>query len=78
MTAVLGVDPLSEKWLDAGGSTDDAAHVALDTLVRAELDRRAQARAEKDFATADAVRDRLAAAGVTVTDTPDGSQWSLG
>ncbi|WP_448854526.1 cysteine--tRNA ligase [Corynebacterium frankenforstense] len=77
MTAVLGVDPLSEKWLDAGGSTDDAAHVALDTLVRAELDRRAQARAEKDFATADAVRDRLAAAGVTVTDTPDGPQWSL-
>ncbi|RRQ19646.1 CysS/YqeB C-terminal domain-containing protein, partial [Corynebacterium bovis] len=60
---------------DAGGSTQ--ALEALDVLVRAELDRRAEARARKDFATADAVRDRLRAAGVTVTDTPDGAEWSL-
>ena len=48
-----------------------------DALVQAELERRTQARADKDFVTADAVRDRLAAAGITITDTPDGPTWSL-
>lgn len=46
-------------------------------LVRAELERRATARAEKDWATADEVRDRLAAAGIEVTDTADGPQWQV-
>jgi cysteinyl-tRNA synthetase len=36
------------------------------------LDRRAAARAAKDWATADALRDELAGRGVTVTDTADG------
>lgn len=76
MTGVLGVDPQSETWAD-GASTSDAALTALDVLVRAELERRARARSEKDWATADAVRDRLTAAGIEVTDTPDGPQWSL-
>jgi len=40
------------------------------------LDRRAAARAAKDFATSDALRDELAALGVTVTDTKDGQAWS--
>lgn len=83
MTAVLGVDPV--EWASRGGvggdgsaSSDSAgAQEALDVLVRAELERRAQARAEKDWATADEVRDRLAAAGIEVTDTPDGATWSL-
>jgi len=44
-------------------------------LVEGELALRAQARAEKDFATADAIRDRLAAAGVVVEDTPGGAVW---
>ena len=50
---------------------------ALDVLVQAELERRSTARAEKDWAVADEVRDRLAAAGVEVTDTADGAKWSL-
>jgi len=45
--------------------------------VQAELARRAQARAEKDWATADEVRDRLAAAGIEVVDTADGSRWEI-
>lgn len=76
MTAVLGVDPQDERW--AGETqTSDAPMQALDVLVAAELERRTTARAEKDWATADAVRDRLIAAGIDVTDTPDGPSWSL-
>ncbi|MCF8713101.1 cysteine--tRNA ligase, partial [Corynebacterium sp. MC-09] len=62
-------------WED--GAQASGADAALDALVQAELERRTQARADKDFATADAVRDRLAAAGITITDTPDGPTWSL-
>ena len=80
MTAVLGVDPLSDAWLEStlttrGGS--DSAMSALDVLVQAELERRSTARAGKDWAVADEVRDRLAAAGVEITDTADGAKWSL-
>ncbi|MFF0541830.1 cysteine--tRNA ligase [Nocardia thailandica] len=76
MLAVLGVDPLDAHWY--APSDNSAAMDALDVLVRAELDRRATARAEKDWSTADAVRDRLVAAGIEVTDTPQGPEWSLG
>lgn len=80
MAAVLGVDPFSETWLEstkavAGGS--DAAMGALDVLVKSELARRAEARAAKDWATADEVRDRLAESGIEVTDTADGAKWAL-
>lgn len=77
MTGILGVDPQSATWAERGGAGDDAALTALDVLVQAELERRTTARAEKDWATADEVRDRLKAAGIIVTDTADGPQWSL-
>lgn len=76
MTAVLGTDPLDPQWSSTSGADDDA-HAALDVLIKAELDRRAQARAAKDWAVADEVRDRLARAGIEVTDTPDGATWAL-
>ena len=75
MLGILGVDPLDPQW--AGGADDAAAMGALDVLVQAELDRRQQARADKNWAVADEVRDRLAAAGIAVTDTPSGPEWSL-
>ncbi|WP_235933537.1 cysteine--tRNA ligase [Corynebacterium qintianiae] len=74
MAAVLGVDP--GEW-DEEAPLSDAAMGALDVLVAAELERRTTARAEKDWASADEVRDRLAAAGIDVTDTADGPQWAL-
>jgi cysteinyl-tRNA synthetase len=39
------------------------------------LEAREKARAAKDFATSDRLRDELARAGVTVTDTPEGQKW---
>ncbi|MFI0465243.1 cysteine--tRNA ligase [Saccharopolyspora sp. 5N102] len=76
MMDVLGLDPLSEKWAEEAGS-DDAAHTALADLVQAMLDQRQQARKERDFATADLLRDRLQASGIAVEDTPDGPMWTL-
>ncbi|WP_460490765.1 CysS/YqeB C-terminal domain-containing protein, partial [Corynebacterium nasicanis] len=72
----LGVDPQDATW-GTGASQSDDALVALDVLVAAELERRTTARSTQDWATADAVRERLLAAGIDVTDTPDGPQWSL-
>jgi len=77
MTAVLGVDPLDEHWAAGDAGAEDAYRGALDTLVSAELQARQDARSSKDFATADAIRDRLTAAGIEVADTPGGQKWSL-
>lgn len=76
MTAVLGIDPQSEQW-SGEANNNEAEHHALDVLVQAELQRRADARANKDWAVADEVRDRLRAAGIKVTDTPEGPTWDL-
>ncbi|MFI8569503.1 cysteine--tRNA ligase [Rhodococcus sp. NPDC078407] len=77
MLDILGVDPLDPQWSGESGS-DAAALDALGVLVEAELERRATAKATKDWAVADEIRDRLAKAGVDVTDTPNGPEWSLG
>ncbi len=76
MAAVIGVDPFDPHWRDGAGG-EGHLREALDMLVRAELDARAQARKERDFGTADAIRDRLAASGIAVEDTPDGARWTL-
>ena len=78
MTDVLGVDPFDPHWASGRASDDEALRQALDTLVRERLAARAAARAEQDYAAADAVRDLLAEAGVVVEDTPGGARWSLG
>ena len=76
MLAVLGLDPADPAWGPAAGGDDRMAAV-VDALVSGLLQQRAEARAEKDFATSDAIRDRLKEAGVEITDTPDGQKWSL-
>ncbi|MEV4150196.1 cysteine--tRNA ligase [Amycolatopsis sp. NPDC049691] len=76
MTDVLGLDPLSARWSEAGGS-DTPTKDALSRIVEGLLAERQQARAEKDFARADAARDRLSQAGIVVEDTPNGPQWTV-
>jgi len=74
MTGVLGVDPTAPEWADAASG---AADVALAALVERLLADRASARAARDFAAADRIRDELATAGIAIDDTPDGARWSL-
>lgn len=45
--------------------------------IEARLAERLKARAAKDFASADAIRDELLAQGVTIQDTPQGSTWDV-
>jgi cysteinyl-tRNA synthetase len=75
MMAVLGCDPLDDRWESRDETS--AALGAVDVLVQAELVRREKARAQRDWALADEIRDRLKEAGIEVTDTADGPQWSL-
>ncbi|PRY43223.1 cysteinyl-tRNA synthetase [Geodermatophilus tzadiensis] len=75
MLAVLGLDPLDPRW--AGGGSDDRLTEVADGLVRLALDQRQAARARKDYAAADALRDQLTALGVQVEDTPQGPRWEL-
>ncbi len=75
MLDVLGLDPAGPQW--RGGAGDDRAARALAALVEAELTARTDARAARDFAAADAIRDRLTAAGIAVEDGRDGARWSL-
>lgn len=71
---VLGL--ISLMNLDGSGASG-AEHQALDALIHTILEQRASARAEKDWATADRMRDVLTAAGITVKDGAQGSTWSL-
>ncbi len=75
MAEVLGLAQLMS--FNAEG-TSGAEHEALDTLIQAVLAERADARAQKDWAKADAMRDLLASAGVQVKDGANGSSWSVG
>src|SRR5690606_20720765 len=73
MLDVLGVDPLTWHPTDGAGSADEA----LDRLVTALVAERAEAKAAKDWTRADAIRDRLTAAGIELEDTPSGTRWNL-
>jgi cysteinyl-tRNA synthetase len=74
MLGVLALDPADEQW-QTGGS--DAEASALDALVQTMIVLRAEARASKDWAAADRVRDALALAGIALEDTADGTLWGL-
>jgi cysteinyl-tRNA synthetase len=74
MTRVLGLWPAD--FADAG--TDSGLQRVVEAIVPALLEARQLARERKDFAESDRIRDALAAAGVSVEDTPDGPRWRVG
>jgi cysteinyl-tRNA synthetase len=74
MLGVLGLDPLDPRW-SAGG--DERLGQVTDGLVALALEQRQAARARKDFAAADAIRDQLKTLGVQVEDTAQGTRWEL-
>jgi cysteinyl-tRNA synthetase len=69
--SILGCDPLDSVF--AVSKSNDAA---MDGLIKLALEQREAARARKDFAGADAIRDQIASLGVVVEDTPNGPRWS--
>jgi len=74
MSEVLGINPLSPQW---GAAASEPTELALASLVESLISDRNAARANKDFAVADRIRDELAAAGITVEDGAGGTHWSL-
>ncbi|WP_120521850.1 cysteine--tRNA ligase [Arthrobacter celericrescens] len=72
MLRVLGISDAAAPAQD-----EHATNEALKVLVEAQLEARAQARANKDWAASDAIRDTLAAAGIVVEDGAEGASWTL-
>lgn len=74
--SILGCDPLDEAFRSSVKS-DEGAMKALDGLVHKLLKDREDARANKDFAIADRIRDSFEELGITIEDGPDGPRWSI-
>ena len=72
---ILGLSPVQGSGLSANGS--EAREEAFGKVVDMVLELRAKAKADKDWATSDRIRDELAAAGFEVKDTKDGVTWKL-
>ena len=75
MAEALGLDLLG----GAASASEQAGDLypVVDALVSVAVEQRAAARARQDYAAADAIRDRLDAAGVLVEDTARGPRWEL-
>ncbi len=63
---------------DIRTASKEAGLETLGGVLDLVLEQRQAARVKRDFATSDAIRDRLAALGVEVEDTAEGSRWKLG
>lgn len=64
----------SEAWLQSAGQEADIDREEIERL----LELRREARASKEFETADQIRDQLEAEGIILEDGPDGTKWRIG
>ena len=72
---ILGCDPFDEAFTSGTAVEDIGA--ALDGVIQLALAQRTAARARKDFAASDQIRDGLAVLGITIEDTAQGPRWSI-
>lgn len=70
---VLSLDLLKDHGNDKEGSVDSE----LKEYILAKIEERKAAKKEKDFAKADAIRDELAAKGIQIKDTREGTVWEI-
>lgn len=68
---ILGIR--SVDTADASADSDAPYRAAVELL----LEMRAKAKADRDWATSDLIRDRMAQAGFDVKDTKDGVEWKI-
>jgi cysteinyl-tRNA synthetase len=68
MCGILGIEMAQEQ-------VDDTSDAAQDEGIHALIEKRQAARAAKDFAAADAIRNELSAKGIVLEDTKDGVKW---
>ena len=73
LAKILGL--FREPPQQAASGVDDGL---VDGLMQLVIDIRAAARKNKDFATADKIRDTLKELGLVLEDRPDGTGWSRG
>ncbi len=71
---VLGCDPSDTAYSQSGSSELIAA---LNGTIKLALTERDAARARKDFAASDAIRDGLLELGIVIEDTAQGPRWSI-
>lgn len=71
--SILGCDPFDPIFASETSAKKDL----LDGLISLALEQRTAARARKDFAASDEIRDSLTALGITIEDTPTGSRWTV-
>jgi cysteinyl-tRNA synthetase len=72
LLGILGQDP--EQWLQDAGSEDA---ITADEI-EAQIEARADAKANRDFAKADQIREQLLARGVVLEDSREGTKWRRG
>jgi cysteinyl-tRNA synthetase len=72
--SIIGTDPFDSAY--SSSSSADLTG-AVDGLISLLLEQRSAARARKDFAAADQIRDQIIAMGISIEDRADGVRWSF-